>query len=356
MPLEMDAPDYDATCEAAGRLLAAPEVAKWVASFYPILVLDEFQDCDPIRLALAQHLHGRVNMFIAADDFQNLNRKDESPGVVWLRSLNVSQELTINRRTTNADLIAAAQALRAGVTLPTCVGTSFKLIGAPSDAVAASFISQTLAPAAGKDAVILSAARPGTSAWVDKVIELVTTKQYGKQRAGPVAIKWEITAESIAETMIAALGIANGNRGIGASVILALSRDRVATQLNQWVEHQRRVLGRTEFGAAEVRTQVKRAVQHVRSFGATPQGGRRAMTIHQAKNREFPVVIVLWPFRVVGDVVLARRWLYNAITRAKRRAIVIVEDPKKKRLSAAPFAYPSPAVAPTTTVVSALRD
>jgi ATP-dependent exoDNAse (exonuclease V) alpha subunit len=42
----------------------------------------------------------------------------------------------------------------------------------------------------------------------------------------------------------------------------------------------------------------------------------------------------------VGDVVLARRWLYNAITRAKRRAIVIVQDPKKNRLNASPFAYP----------------
>jgi superfamily I DNA/RNA helicase len=62
------------------------------------------------------------------------------------------------------------------------------------------------------------------------------------------------------------------------------------------------------------------------------------MTIHQAKNREFPVVIVLWPFQVTGDALRARRCLYNAITRAKRRAIVIVQDPKNKRLKAPPFA------------------
>jgi superfamily I DNA/RNA helicase len=202
-----------------------------------------------------------------------------------------------------------------------------------------------MAPAAGKDTVLLSAARPGTSAWVDKVIQLVVTKQYGKQKAGPVSIKWETSADSIAETTMAALGIANGNEEIGASAILVLPRGPVATQLSRWVEHQRRVLGRTEFGTAEVRAQVKRAVQHVRSFGSMPQGGRRAMTIHQAKNREFPVVIVLWPFRVVGDAVLARRWLYNAITRAKRRAIIIVEDPQKNRLSAPPFSYPSMAAA-----------
>jgi superfamily I DNA/RNA helicase len=345
VPLSSESPDYDATCEAAGRLLAASDVAKWVTARYPVIVLDEFQDCAPVRIALAQRLHGRVMMLIAADDFQNLNRTDESPGVAWLRGLGVSEELTANRRTADADLIAAAQALRAGTTLPTGVSRSFKLIGAPSPAVAASFISQTMAPASGKDAVLLSASRPGTSKWVDKVIQLVTTKQYGKQKAGPVSIRWETTADSIAETTIAALGIANGNGGIGAPAILALPHSPVATQLNRWVEHQRRILGRTEFGATEVRAKVKRAVQHIRSFGSMPQTGRRAMTIHQAKNREFPVVIVLWPLRVVGDAVLARRWLYNAITRAKRRAIVIVEDPQKKLLNAPPFAYPLPVAA-----------
>lgn len=339
LPLNLDAPDYDATCETAGKLLATSDVAKWVAARYPVIVLDEFQDCAPVRLALAQHLHGNVTMLVAADDFQNLNRADESPGFVWLRGLNASEELTINRRTADADLIAAAQALRVGTSLPTSNSTSFKLIAAPSPAVAASFISQTMSPAAGKDAVLLSAARPGTSKWVDTVIEFVTTKQYGKQKAGPVPIKWETTADILTETTIAELGIAEGNGQIGAAAVIALPRGPVATQLKRWVEHQRRVLGRNEFGAAEVRAHVKRLVQQVRSFGSPPHGARRAMTIHQAKNREFPVVIVLWPFRVVGDVVLARRWLYNAITRAKRRAIVIVEDPKQQRIGTPPFAY-----------------
>ena len=62
------------------------------------------------------------------------------------------------------------------------------------------------------------------------------------------------------------------------------------------------------------------------------------MTIHQSKNREFPIVVVLWPFAVPGDPVMARRWLYNAVTRAKNRAIVLVEDPMRKRLGSAPFA------------------
>jgi superfamily I DNA/RNA helicase len=134
------------------------------------------------------------------------------------------------------------------------------------------------------------------------------------------------------------LGVADGNAALEATAIFALPRSSVARELMRWAEHQRRVLGRTQFGAAEVRSQVHRAVQHIRAYSSLRGAGRRVMTIHQAKNREFPVVIVLWPFQVTGDPLLARRWLYNAITRAQRRAIVIVQDPQKRRLNAPPFA------------------
>ena len=337
---ESNEPDFEATCERAGQLLASPDVVHWVAARFPVIVLDEFQDCAPVRLSLAQRLHGHVTMLVAADDFQNLNSCNESPGVVWLRRLGVCEELTLNRRTTDAHLIAAAHALRAGLPLTAEVSSSFKLFGVPSAPVAASFISQTMAPSRGKDVVVLSPAGTGKSRWVDKVIDLVRTNQYGKQRVGPLPIKWEKNASALEQARIDILGVAQGNGQILASAILSLPRSPVAMHLSRWVQHQRSVQGRTDFGADQVRLMIKRAVQHVRSFGSSPQSGYRALTIHQAKNREFSVVLVLWPFEVVGDQLLARRWLYNAITRAKRRAIVIVHDPRKSRLAAPPFALP----------------
>ena len=63
------------------------------------------------------------------------------------------------------------------------------------------------------------------------------------------------------------------------------------------------------------------------------------MTINQAKNREFEGVIILWPFAVGGDLESQRRRLYNALTRAQKWAIVIVQDAPKKssRLAGPPF-------------------
>jgi superfamily I DNA/RNA helicase len=54
------------------------------------------------------------------------------------------------------------------------------------------------------------------------------------------------------------------------------------------------------------------------------------MTIHQAKNREFESVTVLWPLKLGGRLEQKRRLLYNAVTRARGRAVVIVQDAKGK--------------------------
>ncbi len=339
-PVDLEALNYDTTCEAAVSLLASSDVVKWVTARYPVIVLDEFQDCAPVRLALAQRLHGFTTLLIAADDFQNLNLTCESPGVAWLRQLGVCEDLSGCWRTTDTDLIAAAQALRAGTSLPSNTSTSFKLISSPSAHVAASYISQTMAQATANGVVLISAAREGTSPWVDEVIQLVRTKQYGKQKAGPVQIKWETASERMIEETVGALGVEEPSKQILASEIHALPKTPLSLQLKRWAEHERRVLGNTVFRASDVRSQIMRASQQFRSLGTTKHSRYCSMTIHQAKNREFNVVIVLWPFQVVSDPLLQRRLLYNAITRAKRRAIVIVHDPKKSRVTTPPFQYP----------------
>ncbi len=333
--LPVDTPDYDGTCAAAGQLLNFADVVKWIASRYPVLLVDEFQDCAAVRLVIVQQLHGQVAMFLAADDFQNLNSTSESPAVTWLTKLGIVEELTTNHRTQVSELLSAAHALRHGGSLSN--GTAFKLVSLPTSAPAASFISQTIAGYSPKDVVILSPARLQTSPWLREITNLVSQKQYGKQKAGPFSIHWEKTVGEIESETFTQLGLTNDQTNpVEAALVRTLGPGRVARHLIQWIDHQRRVSGRTNFPPSEIRSEVQRAVQHVRSIQSA-QHGRSAMTIHQAKNREFPIVIVLWPFAAPTDAQQARRWLYNAVTRAKKRAIVLVQDPKKVRLSHPPF-------------------
>ncbi|CAN7723805.1 ATP-binding domain-containing protein [Variovorax sp. LjRoot130] len=60
------------------------------------------------------------------------------------------------------------------------------------------------------------------------------------------------------------------------------------------------------------------------------------MTVHGAKNREFDDVIVLWPAAIGGSDDQKRRLLYNAVTRAKERCLVLVQAQSSR--GQAPFA------------------
>jgi superfamily I DNA/RNA helicase len=333
--LPVDAPDYDGTCDAAGKLLSSPDVVKWVAFRHPVLLVDEFQDCAAVRLGIAQRLHGFVAMFVAADDFQNLTSTTESPAVAWLGKLGVIEELTTIHRTQVSELLSAAHALRHGGSLSD--GKSFRLLSLATAPPAASFVSQVLASHSPQDAVILSPARLESSPWLREITDLVRQKQYGKQKAGPFPIHWEKTVGEVESEAFCQLGLKDDlTDPVQATLVRTRGSGRVARQLFRWLDHQRRVLGRISFSACEIRNEVRRAVQHIRSIRFA-HNERTAMTIHQAKNREFPIVIVLWPFAAPSDAGKARRWLYNAVTRAKERAIVLVQDPKKSRLGYAPF-------------------
>ena len=50
------------------------------------------------------------------------------------------------------------------------------------------------------------------------------------------------------------------------------------------------------------------------------------MTVHQAKNREFDGVVVVWPHTVAGSADQKRRLLYNAVTRARKWCNVVVQS------------------------------
>ncbi len=60
------------------------------------------------------------------------------------------------------------------------------------------------------------------------------------------------------------------------------------------------------------------------------------MTVHQAKNREFDRVALIWPYQVTAEPDDRRRIFYNAITRARTSCLVIVQDERLKGLP--PFA------------------
>ena len=98
----------------------------------------------------------------------------------------------------------------------------------------------------------------------------------------------------------------------------------------------RNALGRDELTRGEIEDAIVRALNNRRRFGRELGGRLLAMTIHGGKNREFDGVIVLWPYQVAGNNEQKRRLLYNAITRAWRWCMILVQA--DAILKAPPFA------------------
>src|SRR6202044_2255874 len=156
-------------------------------------------------------------------------------------------------------------------------------------------------------------------------------------------VVWESNVEDAKIALMKQIGCSA--QGIGLAELRQLcANDRGALgDVYQWAEKKWRIKGQAHFFSGELKTMVERVLQSRRAFlPTTCLGSIRAMTINQAKNREFEGVIVLWPFAVGGDLDSQRRRLYNALTRAKKWAIVVVQDAPEKpsRLSASPFSKP----------------
>jgi hypothetical protein len=331
--------EYDATCDAAALLLTEPAVIAWVNRRFPVVVIDEFQDCRTGRLGIAQGLSAKGDLLVAADAFQDLSETGQSPAVDWLDSVAQVENLTTVHRTSDGSLLQAAIALRNGTSVAN--GGNAKFFAAHNANVAASFLARGIAWSGGKEVVVISPTTEEKSPFVRDTFKRLAAKPFEKdgKKYGPYSVEWERSRENLEADLCARLHLTDdADAKMSSPAFPAGPKLPGQRDVEHWVERQRRVCGQAIFTSAELRATVHRSVQLLR---AQPyrRSGLRAMTIHQAKNREFDNVLVLWPVQVPSDPESQRRLLYNALTRAKHLATVIVQDPAptKSRLKLQPF-------------------
>lgn len=316
--------EYDAVCDAAGMLLAQPQVREWAVASFPIMLVDEGQDLRPERLRMLIALSNSAHALIAADEFQCLDQDlRPNPLVEWLQVTCIPESLTLSHRTDIAALLAAAAAIRDGK-VPTN-GTGFQILpslGAPYGA--AQLANAITWHSQGRDVAVITPVRHAK--FVKDVVARVCERPCGRHGNGPYPIHWEGTVQSHVEAIKEALDMAPEASGAEAiSALRQLFPSGAARATRAWVEIQMHACGRNEFTRTEIEEVIGRNVEIQQQCGQSSGHRYTALTVHQAKNREFDGVVVLWPYEVGGDVVQKRRLLYNAITRAKRWCNVIVQ-------------------------------
>jgi hypothetical protein len=328
--------EYNAVCALAAALLEHDAVQKWVVISYPFVLVDEAQDLSRERSAMVSALEQAGSVLLAFDEFQCLN-PDLLPIAIedWLRERCIPVPLEGCRRTDDGELIAAALAVREGQTVP-LEGRRFKVMCTPGrhPNFAATCLANAIAwrPGGGNLAVLT----PSRRGFADGAVRLVRAGPLGRRNNGPYAIEWEGTDDQDCDALWQRLGIqAPIALSDVLSVLSAHAGEPAVRTVRDWLIRQRTTQGIEHVAAEQLKHQLSRALSLRRRHGYNRQAQFPAMTIQQAKNREFDHVVVMWPYTIPNDDEQRRRLLYNAITRAKRSCAVLVQA--QELLEAPPF-------------------
>jgi len=335
--------DFTLICHVAALVTAKASVSTWLRLRYPIVLVDELQDCKGDRLCLIQAMESCCHVIAAADEFQDLQQTGPSDAVEWLHAgIGKKNILSGNQRTKDTALLQAAGRLRSSQDCGDILKGA--LMSALNANVAAAHVARTICWKGPKDVVILTPTGRDKSPFVRDVVARLIAKAIKPKgitkEVGPFRVIWESNVEEDKEVFLKKLGGSAEGMGLAELRYLCLNDKGPLGDVFRWAEKKWRITGQIRFSRGELTTTVERVLQSRRAFLPTAHPGSiRAMTINQAKNREFEGVIILWPFAVGGDLESQRRRLYNALTRAQKWATVIVQDAPQKasRLAASPF-------------------
>jgi len=319
--------DFAGTCTLAAILLERPVVRTWVEMSFPIVVVDEAQDLSPERSAVVEARASSGTNLLAFDEFQCLDTALLPIAIeTWLRNHCEPTPLGGCRRTDNDELIEAARAVRDGRAVVTD-GDAFKVFATPGMNLAATYLANAIAwrrPQRGNVAVLTPSRAGG---FAGNVVARVRQGAVGRRQNGPYDIRWEANDKEELSELWDQLGIVSDCSIADAEQSLSAHRHIPAvTMLRDWLLRRRSTTGLEIIAVVELLRQLDRILSRRRRFVGTAQTQFAAMTIQQAKNREFDHVIVLWPYTVRDNPEQKRRLLYNAITRAKRSCTVLVQS------------------------------
>ena len=327
--------EFDAVCGAAGLLLEQAAVRSWAAMSFPIILVDEGQDLRLQRLHMLVGLSTATHALIAADEFQCLDQTlRPNPLVTWLQNVAESETLVLVRRTNVGGLLAAAAAIRGGQAPVN--GQGFRILQpGVSVPLAATLLANAIAWRQGGEVAVITPALQG--GFAQSVVARVAQGPCGQRQSGPYNIYWEGNDRDEVQLIVGALQLpAAPTAAETCAALRALPPSGPARAAISWVNNQIHAVGRTAFAREEIESVIARNVALRRQHGGNASHLLSAMTVQQAKNREFEGVVIIWPYQVGGDIEHKRRLLYNAVTRGKRWCNIIVQGPSI--LGTSPFA------------------
>ncbi|MFC1633579.1 UvrD-helicase domain-containing protein [Planctomycetota bacterium] len=317
-------------------LLHSLTIQRIVNESYPLILIDEFQDCHGSLLEFVKALSECSVLLLAADEFQLLDSTIVGcPGLAWIHDLQgqVSvqhEELTEFHRTSNQNILEAARCLRENtpakkqtipvVCCPRHQAAAWKII----DHLVLGWYSP---PCMGTCALIC----PSYDSFLRNVLDSCRS-QLQKRNRDPIRWHEEHSIEEAQARTASNLGLTTATRESDCSwQVPSGPLDGFSTCVINRVQRFARLRGINTISHRLVSRHADMAVHEQRAY-RSPSASRTVTTVHGAKNREFSSVFILWnPFSVrKWNSEDQRRLLYNAITRSAHYCMVLVLGDENK--------------------------
>lgn len=319
---DSEEPDFDKTCGIAGRLLEKDAVCGWVARAFPVVIVDEAQDLSAERVDIVRGLSRMCCLYLAADEYQCLNDQQANVAMNWLHETSCVTSLTGNYRTTVPALLNAALAVRTGQEVVS--EGNFRVIGVPAFGLGAWEVASDLARGDRWNWAILSPVRKGFAL---HVVERLKQRPIGKVPLGPFSISWEANDKEEIQEIMDQLRLPAEMHVCEAQAISERHpKNWVFKRVTNRLKREADLTGKSVYTKSRIHHEIAKVINLSRRHSEFQNARIVAMTIHQAKNREFDGVILLWPYEATGSSSYQRRLLYNAITRARYYCSVIVPE------------------------------
>jgi AAA domain/UvrD-like helicase C-terminal domain len=311
---------FEEIMDLACRMLESPTVTRTLAATFPLVIVDEFQDCTAGTLGFVQALAKTSQVLLAADHFQKLHDVSSGcPAAEWAAKLKDEgriryEDLTGCHRTHNACILRAARALRDNVKAS---GITVPVYHAPNVGPAAVRIVGRFAPwgtdkiTTGSCAIIVLSLDDPLLAKLLTSFDTQLAKRNPKRK-----IAWSSAiSESVQQKRLFADLEIDGSEDTWK--FQKVTSNRLGNIVSRDIRRFAMLRGITDIPQGLARQFAQLAVHNSRAFSRS-SSRFQVLTVHGAKNREFDHVFVFWTFKAEKwTPEEQRRLLYNAITRAK---------------------------------------
>lgn len=313
--------NFDTIRRNAASLLSNQAVRACFRSSYPLVMIDEFQDCDGQLLAVVKALAETSDLLLAADAFQYLSEERHCPAVDWLLEHADVTHLKQPRRVRRGPVLAAARSLRSGN--PEVKSSVLKPIH--GGGLAAWEIMFHVLKKGWSYPVIISPISPEKSPFVSQTLRSLSKELGKKMKMGPLPFTWLSSRAVEDDSLVDQVLRGKATLRLEALDQLRRSNSGRAQAICDYVVGLLKLRGLDTIDELEFKTLALRYLKGSAAYRASRISPFSAMTVHGAKNNEFPSVFVLWPHGVYGDDLYRRKLLYNAVTRSQGNLLVLSE-------------------------------